>query len=300
MEVISKKFTFLQKIKITNKIKMQGGRIMSKKLLSPKNDYVFKRIFGWEGNEDITGDLISSIMEEEIKDVNLDCNKILERDLVSDKLGILDIKAKIGNNMECDIELQIADRKNIAERILYYWSKMYSKSVKIGTDYIKAKKTVVILITDYELEELRELEEMLSKWRIKEINNPKITLTDKLEFYILELPKIKEESKINEKLNKWIKFIRSPEALKMEDLKDKYIKKAMEELEKLGDSEEEQERAFQRELFIMDLKAIEARGIDKGEKNTKIEIAKKMKKLRKPVEEIIELTELTKEEIEKL
>ena len=198
--------------------------------------------------------------------------------------------------MECDIELQIADRKNIAERILYYWSKMYSKSVKIGTDYIKAKKTVVILITDYELEELRELEEMLSKWQIKEINNPKITLTDKLEFYILELPKIKKDSKINDKLNKWIKFIRSPEALKMEDLKDKYIKKAMEELEKLGDSEEEQERAFQRELFIMDLKAIEARGIEKG----KIEIAKKMKKLRKPVEEIIELTELTKEEIEKL
>ena len=76
---------------------------MSKKLLSPKNDYVFKRIFGWEGNEDITGDLISSIMEEEIKDVNLDCNKILERDLASDKLGVLDIKAKIGNNIECDI-----------------------------------------------------------------------------------------------------------------------------------------------------------------------------------------------------
>ena len=168
------------------------------------------------------------------------------------------------------------------------------------SNYIKAKKTVVILITDYELEELRELEEMLSKWRIKEINNPKITLTDKLEFYILELPKIKEESKINEKLNKWIKFIRSPEALKMEDLKDKYIKKAMEELEKLGDSEEEQERAFQRELFIMDLKAIEARGIDKGEKNTKIEIAKKMLKDGLDIEIIIKYTGLTKEEIEKL
>ena len=168
------------------------------------------------------------------------------------------------------------------------------------SNYIKAKKTVVILITDYELEELRELEEMLSKWRIKEINNPKITLTDKLEFYILELPKIKEESKINEKLNKWIKFIRSPEALKMEDLKDKYIKKAMEELEKLGDSEEEQERAFQRELFIMDLKAIEARGIDKGEKNTKIEIAKKMLKDGLDIEIIIKYTGLTKEEIEKM
>ena len=37
-------------------------------------------------------------------------------------------------------------------------------------------------------------------------------------------------------------------------------------------------------------------GLEKG----KTEIAKKMKKLGKPIEEIIELTELTKEEIEKL
>ena len=70
---------------------------------------------------------------------------------------------------------------------------------------------------------------------------------------------MKEDSKIDEKLKKWIKFIKNPEALKMEDLKDKYIRKAQEELKKLGDSEEDQERAFNRELFIMDLKSIEAR-----------------------------------------
>ena len=76
-----------------------------KKLLDPKNDYVFKRIFGWVGNEKITGDLISSIIGEEVKDVDLDGNKILERDLIDEKLGELDVKAKIGNDMECDKKL---------------------------------------------------------------------------------------------------------------------------------------------------------------------------------------------------
>ena len=275
-----------------------------KKPLDPKNDYVFKRIFGWEGNEDITGDLISSIIGEEIREVNLDSNKILERDLMDDKLGVLDIKAKIGEDIECDIEMQVSDKKNVSERILYYWSKMYSKNVKIGKNYVEGKKTIMILITNYKLEELREVEKMLTKWRVKEIDDSKITLTDKLEFYILELPKIKENSETSEKLKNWIKFIKSPEDIKMEDLKDKYIKKAMEELEKLGDSEEEQERAFKRELFIMDLKAIEARGIDKGieqgEKNSKIEIAEKMLKRNIDIKEISEITGLTEEEINNL
>ena len=44
----------------------------------------------------------------------------------------------------------------------------------------------------------------------------------------------------------------------------------------------------------------EENGRIKGEKDNSRKIAKKMKKLGKPIEEIIELTELTKEEIEKL
>ena len=36
-------------------------------LLSLKSDWVFKRIFGKEGNEDILGDLLSAILDIEIK-----------------------------------------------------------------------------------------------------------------------------------------------------------------------------------------------------------------------------------------
>ena len=49
------------------------------KLLNPKSDYVFKRIFGHVGNEEITKCLLEAILEKEVTDVELDNNKILEK-----------------------------------------------------------------------------------------------------------------------------------------------------------------------------------------------------------------------------
>ena len=44
-------------------------------------------------------------------EVNLDCDKILERDIYDDKLGVLDIRAKINGRIDCDIEMHI-DRRS--------------------------------------------------------------------------------------------------------------------------------------------------------------------------------------------
>ena len=75
------------------------------KLLNPKSDYVFKRIFGHVGNEEITKCLLEAILEKEVTDVELDNNKILEKNLLDDKVGILDIRAKINKNINCNIEI---------------------------------------------------------------------------------------------------------------------------------------------------------------------------------------------------
>ena len=95
------------------------------KLLDPTIDYVFKRIFGYAGNEKITAGLLSAILEEPVYDVNLDTNPILEKDLIDDKLGILDIKANIGKHTVCDIEMQVVDKNNLLEILLFYWRKLY-------------------------------------------------------------------------------------------------------------------------------------------------------------------------------
>ncbi|MBO5413727.1 MAG: hypothetical protein J6A29_05540, partial [Clostridia bacterium] len=76
-----------------------------------------------------------------------------------------------------------------------------------------------------------------------------------------------------------------------------------EEIEKIDDltkNERNQRISELREKAIMDEKAIYAKGLDVGEENNKIKIAKKMLAENMPIEVIIKMTELTKEKIEKL
>jgi len=281
-------------------------------LLNPKSDYVFKRIFGHTGNEEITKGLLRAITKENIEKIELDCNPITEKDLLDDKVGILDIKATLNNNINCDIEMQIVDKKNIEKRILFYWSKMYTSSIKEGLDYNVLKKGIVILITDYELEKLKDLKQYVTNWKIRETKNPQIILTDDLEIYIIETNKAREDSE--EELDNWIKFINNPE--EKVDMKNKEINKAKEVLEEISQDKHERYLAELRQKYIMDQKAIEDAGYDKGLKDgmeqgmekgiqcgkqeKQIEIAKKMKAKNMSTKNISEITGLSEDEVKNL
>ena len=182
------------------------------KLLDPKNDYVFKRIFGHIGNEEITKGLLQSIIPDKIDKIELDSNPITEKDLLDDKVGILDIKAKLNDgNVNCDIEMQVVDQKDIEKRILFYWSKMYIQTLRVGEDYENLKRCIVILITDYDLDKLKEIPEYVTKWKIREEKYSKLVLTNDLELYIISLEKAKNSTKNKkEELYNWLKFINNP------------------------------------------------------------------------------------------
>ena len=286
-------------------------------LLDPKIDYVFKRIFGHEGNEDITKALLSSIIKDKISDVRVDCNPITEKDLLDDKIGILDIKAKLNNSINCNIEMQVVDKKNVEKRILFYWSKMYTMSIESGDDYEKLEKSIVVLFTDYNLQKLEKVNKFITKWNIREEENPKIILTDALEIYIIELSKGKElmgnmskEEQTKNSLNTWLQFINNPEAIV--DMENKEVKKAKEVLEEISKDEDERYKAELRQKYIMDQKATEAAGYDKGleagikqgleqgARQEKLEIAKNLLSMGLSIEQVIEATSLNKEEIDLL
>lgn len=59
--------------------------------LEPTNDYVFKRIFGSVGNEDITSDLLEKILKKKYDKIDLSKNPIILADVLSGKSGILDV-----------------------------------------------------------------------------------------------------------------------------------------------------------------------------------------------------------------
>ena len=127
-----------------------GGGYYSQ-LLNSKNDYVFKRIFGHEGNESITKSFISAILNQNITDVVLESSSTMPKDMLDDKVGILDIKAKIDNTINCDIEMQVVDEKNVEKRITFYVSRMYTQTIHECQDYSDLQKCIAILITDYEI-----------------------------------------------------------------------------------------------------------------------------------------------------
>ena len=96
--------------------------------LYPTNDFLFKRIFGYEGNEDITKDLVSTILDRKIKKIEFQ-NPYLLREIQKDKEEVLDIKAVLDDGVQCDIEVQVVNYHDIDKRILDYWSKLYRQSI---------------------------------------------------------------------------------------------------------------------------------------------------------------------------
>ena len=274
----------------------------AKKLLSPKLDIIFQALFGEEGSERITGDLLQTILGEEITEIDLSKNPILRRDKLDDKLGVLDIIAKINNKENCDIELQIVEQENIIERILFYWAKLYTRGIKKGEDYDKLEKAIVILITDKKIKDLEELE-YHTEWKIIETKTYKKILTDKLEIRIIQLEKIKEvKEDEKDKLIDWMEFLINPESERVKKIMEENgaIREAKEKLDKISEDEKMQQLAWWREKAIYEENTRQNSAYRKGEKAKQIEIAKKMKNEKLPLELIIKITGLTKEEIQNL
>ena len=286
---------------------------MENKLLKVTNDYVFKRIFGKKGNEDITRSFIEAVTSEYYEDINLEDTPILERDLLENKMGILDVKVVANEINDIDIEMQVTKSEHIAERILWYWAKMYASSIEKGEGYSSTKRAICIMIADFKVERLKEIENYHTKWNIREEEKRDIILTDKLEIHIIELAKLKDKDS-KEKLKEWCKFIKAPESVEEATMKE--IKRAKEELDKISQDKKERRLAELREKAIMDEMAIRdsgyndgfaegkkdglEEGIKEGEKKKTIEIAKEMLAKGIEIELIKEITKLSEEELENI
>ena len=295
------------------------------------DDYIFKRVFAFEGNESVLKDFLEAILKKDIKKVEIKNPEIIpyEKD---EKRGLLDIKAEIDDGIVLDIEMQMDDKKNTDERGTQYLGNMITSQLQVGDDYKKLKKSIVIFITNYNflkrntyhsvgkvkydetLEEeyvnmgYKEEEEIASKY---------------IEYHYIELPKYKkkEPTKLT-KLDQWMCVLtdRKGEII-LAEKENKEIKKAMNTLDFISADPKERERhnsiimaeynrlTSEHNFFEAGKKernpkrkiwTEEKNGEIKGEKKKSIEIAKEMLKEKMPIDKIMKFTGLTNEEIEKI
>ena len=266
--------------------------------LKPTNDFIFKKIFGETKNADILKDLLEAILLEiKIEKVEINKEVSLERKIMTEKLGILDVVATLNNRTKINIEMQVKNYYNTIERSIFYITGIYHENLEKGADYTEIPSTISIWITDYNVFEEGPIHE---KARIRRDYENKI-LTNKIELHYIQLPKFKEKCKrITNKLEEWLTFIKNEKVEEIRMIENKYIKKAEKELEYLTGDEETRRLAELREKAIRDEMAAMAKARKEGINETKKEVAKKMLDKKIDIEMIIEITGLTKEEIEKL
>ena len=287
--------------------------------ISPRIDIAFKKIFGVEENKDLLISLINSIVSQadQVSDVIL-LNPYNVQNFKTDKLSILDIKAKGIDGKQFNIEIQITDEADYDKRALYYWGKLYTEQLKTSEDYSKLNKTIGIHILNFT--SISGTERYHHAFHLVDEATGLRYFKD-IELHTIELNKFAKNSdddlnslvaKIKDALDVWIAFLTRNDLLDPTNLPkvldNPRLKKALTVLEVMNFTTVERE-AYEEHLkwFRIEANTLkkaeakgEARGIEIGEAKRNIEIAKEMLLEGESIEKITKFTKLTKEEIEKL
>jgi len=222
-------------------------------LVDPKIDLVFKHIFGSSEHPLPLLDLINAVLEshDETPLTNIQVlNPHIDPTTLSDKQVIFDIKARTGEAEPINVEIQIVNQYNWRGRSLYYWSKMYTEQLEKGESYRKLQKTISISFLNYQLfdrERCHSLYEVLER-------HDKQPLSDHLQMYYIEIPKLTAQTQISSSLRNWLKFLTVEEEDDLAPIR--HTTPALEEacnmLAKMSSSDEQRALADARRKAILD------------------------------------------------
>lgn len=225
--------------------------------VKPLNDFIFKKVFGEKGNEDILISFINAVLKrtnkEPIVEIEIIDNKQLTKEVINDKTGIIDVRARTAKGENVDIEVQLTDQGNMDKRTLFYWGKMYLENIKQGEDYTSLEKVIAINILDFDYLKTESYQSSFHLWEDIEKN---YMLTDMVEIHFLELPKFRRKKNKNYKdsaIERWLAFLEKdiPETTLRElmDL-EPAIEKAEKRIEYLSSDEETMNTYWERERSL--------------------------------------------------
>ncbi len=239
-------------------------------LLNPTVDFVFKRIFGDEKNADVLVNFLNSVFESAreplIESVEI-LNPFIDKEALTDKMSVLDIRARTETRTLINIEIQLWNRRNIEKRTLYYWARMYAQQLEEGNQYRTLQKTIAVNILDFDY---IQTERYHTVFHVRE-DQTHTLLTDMLEIHFVELRKLREQSVgLERRLVKWMLFLTARTQKQLEELamQDPAIQKALTTLEFLSQDAETrrlyQERQRSLHDYVSDVEGAREEGMEKG------------------------------------
>jgi len=238
----------------------------------------------------------------------------IKKESEDDKYGVLDVKIITVSGNIVNVEIQLRFIPEMRERIIYYLSKMVTEQISSGQNFSLIKRVVSIIITDDIIDTKDNCYHHQFRYRTVEGKE----FTNLTEINTLELKRLPKDTDSTQLWN-WMMFINASD---MEDFdmlakKSPQIKKAVGILKELSADERTRMLFEEREKARRDIESMiggarkegRAEGLAEGRAEGLVEgraegsfkslenVAIKLLKLKRPINEIMEVTGFTQSKI---
>jgi predicted transposase/invertase (TIGR01784 family) len=287
------------------------------KILSIRNDFMFQRVLGSEGNKDILIDLLNAFLRKEGEETIIDVSilkTVVDYKLVVHKRSILDVYCTCKNGVHFIVEMQVDKDLEFIKRAQYYASKTYTNQLKKGEGYETLKEVVFLAFLNHEL--FPKKIDWISNHEILDTETGERDLKD-FSYTFVEIPKFEktvQEVRTEDEL--WTLFFKRGESLSEKEAemfkKNPIFNKAIGLMVESSLSEDERRDYEAAEKAALDTDSVmkqnrkEGReegiviGEERGKLEKALEMARKMKEIGLPTEQIVLVSGLSQEEIDTL
>ncbi len=275
-----------------------------KQLLTPKLDFVFKKLF--TADTELLIDLLNTVLElpdkRQITAVTVK-NPTILAEHITEKYIILDILAVDDRQRQYDIEMQSRKYDAYPQRMLYYLAKLYAGQLDSGKAYDTLLPVIGVHFLNYA--QFPKADDFHFHFELRDIHHPAVQLTGDLALYLFELPKLEQIIKTaqwGENMYEWLHFFNHAHEEGEHTMQTHYtnprIRKAFTVLERLSTDDETRYLAQKRDESLK----FEAIGLaaakQKGELIGGIRMAQRV--LKHPVDSAEELNQYSVDELQQI
>jgi predicted transposase/invertase (TIGR01784 family) len=242
--------------------------------LDPLNDYLFLKMMGEKGDEEQLLAFINAVLKRTgkgtLQSVKIVENKKLPAAVIGDKNSILDVRAIAGDGSHVNIEVQLRSVGNMARRMLYYWSRDFSRALNTGQDYAVLPKVIAICILDEEL--FPRDKAFHTSFHLREDVDKDFIMTDAIELHFIDMVKFRREQNkdiVSNRLHRWMTFFdwrTEEETIKQITNMDTAIKKAHERMEFVASNKKALRAYEMRQMAMSDYTSGINNALRKGER----------------------------------
>ncbi|NGX61623.1 MAG: hypothetical protein K940chlam9_01110 [Chlamydiae bacterium] len=284
--------------------------MVASKFLNPRNDLVFKRVFGSEKNKDILIHFLNDILDRSspIKEVTF-LKTIQDPEIAPLRVSIIDVMCEDQDKNRFIIEMQISHEKGFDRRALYYAARAYCSQRTRNKKFHHLKDVYFLAITDFA--PFPKKKSWFSRIGLKDLDTNEHDI-DAIQLFFIQLPLFKKTKKDLDTMTlreKWAYFFKHADETSEADIEkasggDEIIKRAYEELNRFSWSEKDLNYYESVEMKKAADEAVREAAYEKGMEKGRLEGIRKtaqgMLKHGLPVEEIATITGLSEAAVRSL